>query len=76
VDKDAAAAQLRPLAGIFGKSVVARTQLPAGTILEERHLAFKKPGNGLPEEQAPLILNRKLRQPLCADALILEEHLE
>jgi N,N'-diacetyllegionaminate synthase len=76
VDKDSVAAELRPLRQAFGKSIVARFNLSAGALLREEHLAFKKPGNGIPEERFQSILNRRLKQDLAADALILEEHLE
>ena len=76
VDKDGLAAELQPLRRLFGKSIVARTGLPAGTVLKEEHLAVKKPGHGLAEDKLSLVLNRKLRVALPADALILEEHLE
>jgi hypothetical protein len=33
---------------LFTKSVVARIDLPAGAVLQEEHLALKKPGYGLP----------------------------
>jgi N,N'-diacetyllegionaminate synthase len=76
VDKNSLAAELRPLRQMFGKSIVARIDLPAGTVLREEHLAFKKPGYGIPEEKSRMILNRRLKQALAADALIMEEHLE
>ena len=76
VDKDCLAAELQPLRRLFGKSIVARTDLPAGTVLKEEHLTVKKPGHGLSEDKLGLVINRKLRVARPADALILEEHLE
>lgn len=76
VDKDSLAAELQPLRSLFGKSIVARTDLPAGTVLQEKHLTLKKPGHGLSEDKLGLVINRKLRVARPADALILEEHLE
>ena len=76
VDKDCLAAELQPLRRLFGKSIVSRTDLPAGTVLKEEHLTLKKPGHGLSEDKLGLVINRKLRVARPADALILEEHLE
>lgn len=76
IDKDCLAAELQPLRRLFGKSIVARTDLPAGTVLKEEHLTVKKPGHGLSEDKLGLVLNRKLRVALPADALVLEEHLD
>jgi N-acetylneuraminate synthase len=76
VDKDQLASELQPLRRTFGKSIVARVALAPGTILREEHVALKKPGEGLPEDQLPRVLNRKLRVALAADSLILEQHLE
>lgn len=41
VDKDAVAQELGPLRNLFNKSVVARIDLPAGTVLEAGHLSVK-----------------------------------
>ena len=41
VDKDAAAEAAAPMRRLFTKSIVSRVALPAGTILEARHLAAK-----------------------------------
>jgi len=76
VDKDALAAGLRPTRLLFSKSVVARMALPAGTTLELHHLAFKKPGTGVPEEEVHRVLHRKLKQAVDADSMILEEYLD
>lgn len=76
VDKDHLAAELQPLRRLFGKSIVTRTALAAGTVLREEHLTVKKPGHGLSEDKMGLVLNRKLRVALPADALVLEEHVD
>lgn len=76
VDKDVMAKELKPLRDLFTKSVVARQDLPAGTVLRAEHLAFKKPGTGIPEEKAEEVLNRRIKQTLKANHMILEEHLE
>ena len=76
VEKDAIAAELRPLRDIFTRSVVARTALPAGTVLREDHLAAKKPGTGIPIRRLPDLLGRRLRRALAADELLREDDVE
>ncbi|MGE0451330.1 MAG: N-acetylneuraminate synthase family protein [Vicinamibacterales bacterium] len=76
VDKDGMAADLAPMRSLFTKSVVARTDLPAGTILSEAHLAFKKPGTGVPAARVGELVGARLRRALRADDPILEDDLE
>ena len=76
VDKNAIAAELKPVRELFTRSVVARTDLRAGTVLTIDHVAFKKPGTGIPEHDVGDVLHRKLKRDIPADTLILEEHLE
>lgn len=56
------------------RSVVLRSPLAAGTVLERGHLAFKRPGTGLAPAMADLLVGRRLRRDLPADApLALED---
>jgi N-acetylneuraminate synthase len=72
LDKDAEAEFLAPMRRVFGKSIVARTLLAAGTILTEEHLALKKPGTGLHAERLPDILGRRTRRTIQPDEQIQE----
>lgn len=76
VDKDAVAKGLGEVRSLFTKSIVARMDLPAGTVLAEEHLAFRKPGTGIPEDHLELVLHRVLKKSIAANTLILEEYLE
>lgn len=76
VDKDAMAESLAPMRSLFTKSIVARVDLLAGTVLGEQHLAEKKPGNGIPAVRMPQILGSKLRRAVLANAQIREDDLE
>ena len=76
VDKDAVAKGLGEVRSLFTKSIVARVDLPAGTVIAEEHLAFRKPGTGIPEEDLSRVLHRKLKRTIAANTLILEEYLE
>ncbi|MDQ2805826.1 MAG: N-acetylneuraminate synthase family protein [Chloroflexota bacterium] len=75
VDKDAQAADLAPLRRLFTKSVVTRTALAAGTVLQADHLAAKKPGTGIPAARLPDLIGRGLRRAVAADTLLVEEDL-
>jgi len=72
VDKDAIYEQMVPLRRLFTKSVVASVDLPAGTRLAQEHLAFKKPGTGIPPEKVSEVIGRTLRKPVAADTLLSE----
>jgi N-acetylneuraminate synthase len=75
VAKDAMASDAEPARAIFMKSVVVRTALQAGTILNESHLAIKKPGTGIPAERLPELIGRRLRKAVEADDLLSETDL-
>jgi N-acetylneuraminate synthase len=76
VDKDREAAGLEPLRRIFTKSLVARTALEPGTVVTADHLAFKKPGTGIPAAKLPEYLGRRLRRRVEADELLQDEDFE
>ena len=74
--KDDLALAASGMRGIFGKSIVARRNLPVGTVLSEADLALKKPGDGLPPSRLSDVIGRTLRAPLAADQALLELHLQ
>jgi N-acetylneuraminate synthase len=76
VEKDKMTADMSSLRDLFTKSVVAREALPAGTVLLREHVAFKKPGTGLPAEQVEKVLGRRVRRDLAADTLLTEDDFE
>jgi N,N'-diacetyllegionaminate synthase len=76
VDKDAQARELSSLRAVFARSIVPKTDLPAGTVLSEDVLTMKKPGTGLPPAHLPEILGRRLRRAVRADELLGEDDLE
>ncbi len=57
------------------RSLVARTPIPAGTVIEPRMLDVRRPGTGLPPEMMPAICGRRARVAIAADTLIDEEML-
>jgi sialic acid synthase SpsE len=76
LDKAALPRQVAALRQIFMKSVVAVRDLPAGHVLREGDLAAKKPGTGIPANELPQLLGRRLRRALERDALLAREDLE
>ena len=69
VDKDELA-PYRDMKQIFQKSIVAAMDLSAGTVLELKHLAFKKPGTGIPASDYRQILGKCLTREYSADEMI------
>lgn len=75
VDKD----DLEPFAEmkqVFEKSVVAASDIPAGTVIERGMLAAKKPGTGIPARRLPELVGRRTRAHIPADALLAEDDVE
>jgi N,N'-diacetyllegionaminate synthase len=70
VDKDATARKLRPMRRLFMKSLVARNDLPVGTVLQPRHLTAKKPGTGIPVERIEEIYGRRTRRLVKGQTMI------
>jgi N-acetylneuraminate synthase len=76
VDKDAVADQMAPLRRMFNKSVVARVDLQAGTVLDAHHLAAKKPGTGIPAARISELIGARLRRSVQKDEQLLETDIE
>jgi N-acetylneuraminate synthase len=76
VDKDREAQSAAATRAIFGKTVVARTRLEAGTILRAEHLACKKAGTGVPANRLSDLLHTRLRRTMDADTPIQADDVE
>lgn len=70
VDKSQVSEEVRGLRKIFTKSVVAAAALPAGTVLQQEHLAVKKPGTGIPANELPTLIGRRLKRALSPDDVV------
>lgn len=70
VDKSKVSEEIHGLKKIFNKSVVAAVALPAGTVLQRKHLNLKKPGTGIPANQLPTLIGQRLKRALSPDDLI------
>ena len=49
---------------IFQKSIVSASDLTAGTILQFKHLAFKKPGDGIPAANYKELIGKELKNSI------------
>lgn len=76
MEKSVQAAEMAPLRQIFQKSIVAATDLAAGTMLQPDCLALKKPGTGMPAELLDGMYGRRLSRALGADEQLRPEDLE
>ena len=76
VDKESMAAEMAPLRDLFAKSIVTRSEIGAGTVLQSEHLALKKPGTGIPASRLDEVLNRRVKRPLAANTILQEDDLD
>ncbi|MEM8993223.1 MAG: N-acetylneuraminate synthase family protein [Acidobacteriota bacterium] len=74
-DKDDLAEQLRPMRGLFTKSLVAARPLEAGHVIARRDVALKKPGDGLGADRLDELVGKTLGRSLDADDLFLDADL-
>ena len=75
-DKSALPKSVTDLRDIFMKSVVARVDLPKGTILGPEHLTTKKPGTGIPAGELSQLLGKRLLRALQHDEMLGRDDLE
>ena len=75
VDKDAQARELEDLRAIFNKSIVAATDLAAGTVLAPEHLCLKKPGGGIPAARLDEVAGRTLSRAVARDVQLSKDDL-
>lgn len=75
VDKDDVS-PYRDMKHIFQKSIVAAADLPAGTVLEMIHLAFKKPGDGIEANEYRNLLGKELVRSVSYDEKLKMEDLK
>ena len=52
---------------IFQKSIVATVSIQLGTVISLSHLAFKKPGDGIPAGDYKKILGKKVKRQTGKD---------
>lgn len=52
------------------RSIVARADIPLGTVLDPSHLAIKRPGTGIPPRELEAIIGKRLRVDVPEDTLL------
>lgn len=70
VDKDAKSKTLKPMRDLFSKSLAASVDIKRGTIIEECHLAAKKPGTGIPEIRINEIIGKTAKNDIPTNQLL------
>lgn len=75
-NKDESAKDTAPLRQLFTKSIVARVDIPADTILRQELLIAKKPGTGMPANEIGNVIGRRVTRSLRADELLSYAHLD
>ena len=76
LDKNASAQETAPLRRLFTRSLVASTDLPAGTVIAREHVAIKKPGTGLGPDRLEEIIGRRLARSVLADQVLAVDDIE
>lgn len=76
VEKDEMAEATADLRGMFGKSIVAGSDLAIGTVIEDEHLKLKKPGLGAPAAMLPEMVGKTLLRDIKTDELVMLADLE
>lgn len=70
VNKNKEALALSEVRELFSKSIVAKTFIPAGTVLEQAHFAYKKPNMGISAAESDTLIGRHLVCDLEQDQFI------
>jgi N-acetylneuraminate synthase len=66
VDKETEAAGMERMRKMFGQSLVAAVELPAGTALRAEHLSSRKPLAGIPASEFSSVLGARVRRSIAA----------
>jgi N,N'-diacetyllegionaminate synthase len=70
VEKDLIAGEMETVRSIFSRSLAARRELPAGTVLCETDVILKKPGTGIPADQFGSMMGRVLKRAVAKDEFL------
>ncbi|RKE85543.1 N-acetylneuraminate synthase family protein [Rhizobium sp. AG855] len=76
VDKDEQLQRLAKERSIFRRSIVASQAISAGTLIEEHHLSYKKPGGGMSFEQRNQLIGKRTRSSVEPDHIFKVEDVE
>jgi N,N'-diacetyllegionaminate synthase len=76
IDKDEKAKLLKEMKFTFEKSIVAKRDIPKGTIITKDHLTCKKPSRGIPAQQFYDIIGKKLNCDVAENTCLKWEWIE
>jgi N,N'-diacetyllegionaminate synthase len=76
VDKNAMSTEFDPLRKLFGQSLVAARDLPAGAVLGAADMSSRKPGTGIPVARRDAVVGRRLRSAVAAGQFLAADDLE
>lgn len=76
IDKSSILPETAPLRQIFLKSVVATSDLTAGTVLTRENITTKKPGTGIPANRYEACIGQRLVRNVSGDAPLVAADLE
>lgn len=76
VDKDATALEMAPMRELFTKSIVARRNIDAGTVLRVEDLTTKKPARGISARRMHEVVGERASRAIEANAFLQEEDIE
>lgn len=70
VDKDSMSQKLKPIRGLFSKSIAPVRDLHAGDIITASDLTLKKPGTGIPETDLENVVGKRVLRAVGRDYLL------
>ena len=76
VDKDSIAIELKKQKLLFGRSLTLKNNLSKGHIITRDDLILKKPGTGIPIENLPDILGKRLRTDVKKNRILKRGEIE
>lgn len=76
VDKDEQLGRLAKERSIFRRSLVASQDISPGTILQEIHLSYKKPGGGMAFDQRDQLIGKRARSAIEKDQILSVDDVE
>lgn len=74
VDKTYLGRSTQKLRAVFGKSLFAARDLPAGQHLSKKDVVLKKPGTGLPASSLPQISGKKVVRKIASGTMLSKDH--
>jgi N,N'-diacetyllegionaminate synthase len=67
VDKDRMTDELKEMKIVFEKSIVARTEIPKGTVITRDMICFKKPGDGIRADRYKDVIGRSAKADITSN---------